>query len=77
MLKNAVIALLISTLVMQIEEYAELTGPVMFICMVAVLFYALAAVEDAIDRYKDRRYRQRKLQKQIAEACTHGSGVNK
>lgn len=68
MIKNGIIALLIAGLVMTVEEYAMATGPVMFVSMVIVLFYAVSAVEYAIDRYKDWRYQQRKLVQEINRA---------
>ena len=63
--KNVLIALLISALILQTDSYTEVANVLTLLSMAAVLFFALAAIEDAVDRYKDRRYRRRRLSKEI------------
>lgn len=64
MIKNAVIAILISTIhSMWIGEFSFLA----FISLAAVLFFAVWAVEDAICNYKRKLVFQRRIQKKIAQ----------
>ena len=63
--KNVLIALLISALILQTDSYTEVANVLTLLSMAAVLFFALAAIEDAVDRYKDRQYRRRRLKKEI------------
>ena len=75
MLKNVVIALLISALILQTDSYAEVANVLTLLSMAAVLFFALAAIEDAVDRYKNRRYRRRRLSKEIESIHIPGGGT--
>lgn len=62
MFKNVVIAMLISGMWhMRMCEFSLIT----FICTVAVLFFVVWGIEDAVDRFKSRRALQRKVNKQI------------
>ena len=71
MFKNAIISLLAVALLVRTECYAPITGPILYLSMAAVLFFALAAVEDRVELFKRRCYARKKLKKQLEQA---GSG---
>lgn len=66
MIKNGVIALLIAGMVMTIDEYAAVTGPVMYGCLAAVAFAAVCAIECECERISRIRHTSRALRRQIA-----------
>ena len=61
MFKNAVIAMLLSTLYFTKIEF----DLIMYICFAAVLFFVVWGIEDAVDSYKSRKALQRKFNKEI------------
>lgn len=72
MFKNAVISLLGVALFVRTEYYISITGPVLYLLTSAVLFFALAAVEEKIKQVKRRLNTKRMFQQQLNRLSMRG-----
>lgn len=72
MFKNAVISLLGVALFVQTECYVSITGPVLYLLTSAVLFFALAAVEEKVKQVKRRLNTKRMFQQQLNRLSVRG-----
>lgn len=65
MFKNAVIALLLSTILFMIEPYTELLNVFAFLSVASVAFFIVCAIEDAYERYTSMMRRFKRFKREV------------